>query len=274
MDEIFLIEDTRFLEHFKDKSFSGFKKSDVIKTLFKSIETGKVEKMSKSKKNVVDPNDIIDTYGADTARWFMLSDSPPDRDLQWTDTGIAASFKFINKIHEFIDRHRKYESKNTSDLEILNDLKQTTNLVAENIEAFQFNKSVAKIYEFVNTLNDAISKQKLSKATFDWSLKKLSIILQPFVPHISEEIWSNLDSEGLCIDQEWNIENVEKKNNLKIAVQINGKTKEVIEVEKGLSKESVLEIVKNNDKIKKNIIGKNIIREIYVPSKIVNLVLS
>ena len=238
------------------------------------IKTGKVEKMSKSKKNVVDPNDIIDTYGADTARWFMLSDSPPDRDLQWTDTGIAASFKFINKIHEFIDRHRKYESKNTSDLEILNDLKQTTNLVAENIEAFQFNKSVAKIYEFVNTLNDAISKQKLSKATFDWSLKKLSIILQPFVPHISEEIWSNLDSEGLCIDQEWNIENVEKKNNLKIAVQINGKTKEVIEVEKGLSKESVLEIVKNNDKIKKNIIGKNIIREIYVPSKIVNLVLS
>ncbi len=238
------------------------------------IKTGKVEKMSKSKKNVVDPNDIIDTYGADTARWFMLSDSPPDRDLQWTDTGIAASFKFINKVYEFIDKHKKYESKNSSDLEIVNDLKQTTNLVAENIDAFQFNKAVAKIYEFVNILNDAISKKKLSNQSFEWSLKKLSIILQPFVPHISEEIWSNLDSEDLCINQKWNIESVEKKNNLKIAVQINGKTKEVIEVEDGLSKESILDIVKNNQKIKKIILGKNIIREIYVPSKIVNLVLS
>ena len=76
------------------------------------VITGKIEKMSKSKKNVVDPNDIISSYGADTARWFMLSDSPPERDLQWTDTGIAASFKFINKLYDLVEKYKYYQSKN------------------------------------------------------------------------------------------------------------------------------------------------------------------
>ena len=86
------------------------------------VETGKVEKMSKSKKNVVDPNDIINLYGADTARWFMLSDSPPDRDLQWTDTGISASFKFINKLYDLVIKFKSYETnglKKQDDLDIL-----------------------------------------------------------------------------------------------------------------------------------------------------------
>ena len=106
----------------------------------------------------------------------------------------------------------------------------------------------------------------------EWSLKKLSIILQPFVPHISEEIWSNLDGEGLCVNEKWLNEEVTKKSKLKIAIQINGKTKEIIEIDEKLSKESVLQIVKSSDKIIKNLSGKNIIREIYVPGKIVNLV--
>ena len=76
------------------------------------VVSGKIEKMSKSKKNVVDPNDIIDSYGADTARWFMLSDSPPERDLQWTETGIASSFKFINKLYEFVEKFKNYKSNN------------------------------------------------------------------------------------------------------------------------------------------------------------------
>ena len=122
------------------------------------MEVGKVEKMSKSKKNVVDPNDIINLYGADTARWFMLSDSPPERDLQWTETGIAASFKFINKLYEFVDKLKTYENKNRDDNKAVKKLKIIINDVTENIEKFQFNKSVAKIYEFVNTLNEALSK--------------------------------------------------------------------------------------------------------------------
>ncbi len=235
------------------------------------VNKGKTEKMSKSKKNVVDPNDIIHLYGADTARWFMMSDSPPERDLQWTDTGIAASYKFINKIHEFVDRFKTYKSTNV-DLGVIEDLKIIINQVSDNIENFQFNKSVAKIYEFVNILNEALIKKTISVKYFEWALKKLSIILQPFVPHISEEIWSSIGNSGLCINESWPIEEVKKKTKLKIAVQINGKTKNIIEVEDNISKEDLLNIVKRADKIKKNISGKNIKREVYVPGKIINLV--
>ena len=251
-----------------EKINNTFKDNNNLK-----VEIGKVEKMSKSKKNVVDPNDIIESYGADTARWFMLSDSPPERDLQWTDTGITSSYKFINKLFEFVDRFKRYNVDYPDELEVVEDLKTRINQVSENIESFQFNKAVAKIYEFVNILNDAISKKLLSKNKFKWSLNKLSIILQPFVPHISEEIWSSLGNSTLCINQSWINEDVQKKIKLKIALQINGKTKEIIEIDEQLSKENILEIVKNNQKIKKVLSGKKIIREIYVPGKIINLVI-
>jgi len=237
------------------------------------VVAGKIEKMSKSKKNVVDPNDIIDSYGADTARWFMLSDSPPERDLQWTETGIASSFKFINKLYETADKLNKYKSNNSEDVDVIDSLKSIINEVSKNIENFQFNKSVAKIYEFVNILNNSVLKKTLSEKNFKWSLEKLSIVLQPFVPHISEEIWSNLGNKTLCISEAWPIEEVKKKTSINIAIQINGKTKEIIQIEDKISKEEVLNIVKSNNKIKKNLMGKNVIREIYVPGKIVNLVI-
>ena len=112
----------------------------------------------------------------------------------------------------------------------------------------------------------------MSDESFKWSLGKLSIILQPFIPHISEEIWSNIDNSTLCINQSWPVEEVKKKTKFKLAIQINGKTKEIIEIDDSLSKQMILEKVKNSNKIKKNISGKNIIREIYVPGKIINLV--
>ena len=238
-----------------------------------NVKTGKIEKMSKSKKNVVDPNDIINTYGADTARWFMLSDSPPERDLQWTDTGIASSFKFINKVYEFVDKFKNYNFIGQDDSMILEDFKNIINQVSKYIEAFQFNKSVAKIYEYVNVLNDSITNKKISKESFNWSLNKLAIILQPFVPHLSEEIWSNLGNQTLCINEKWVYENVKKRLSLKIAIQVNGKTKHILEIEDGLSKDNVLNLVKSTEKIKKSLFGKKIVREIYVPGKIVNLVI-
>ena len=238
------------------------------------VSLGKIEKMSKSKKNVVDPNDIIDTYGADTARWFMLSDSPPERDLQWTNTGITASSKFINKLYELVDRFENYQSVGSQNKEAIEQLKKIVNEVTENIESFQFNKSVAKIYEFVNVLNSCLINNKLSKEDFEWSLRKLSLILQPFVPHISEEIWFKIGNTTLCIDEKWPIENVKRKDKLKIAIQINGKTKEVIDIDDLLKKNEVIEMVMKNEKIKKNLQGKKVSREIYVPGKIVNLVTS
>ncbi len=238
------------------------------------VVMGKIEKMSKSKKNVVDPNDIIELYGADTARWFMLSDSPPERDLQWTENGITSSYRLINKLWEFVDKYRSYKTNDSDDNKTINELKKIINEVSSNIEAFQFNKSVAKVYEFVNLLNNAVSKNTISSSNFEWSLKKLSIILQPFVPHISEEIWSAISQKGLCIEQAWPVEEIENNNeNVNIAIQINGKTRGVIEINKSFDKTKIFEMVEKDNKIMKYIKDKKIIKKIYVPGKIINFVI-
>ncbi len=238
------------------------------------VEVGKIEKMSKSKKNVVDPNDIIELYGADTARWFMLSDSPPDRDLQWTENGVTSSYKFVNKIWGLIEKYNNYTADLESNKELLNQLKIKINNVSENIENFQFNKAVAKIYEYVNLLNLVVSNQEISLINFEWSLKKLSIILQPFLPHLSEELWSNLKTNDLCIDQNWTVEKIQViVSKINIAIQINGKTRSIIEVKSDLNKEDIINRAMNDKKIKKHLQNKNVIKEIYVPNKIINFVI-
>ncbi len=237
------------------------------------VVVGKIEKMSKSKKNVVDPNDIIDLYGADTARWFMLSDSPPDRDLQWTENGIASSYKFVNKIWGLIEKYNNYNFEVDSNEELLNQLKIKINNVSENIEGFQFNKAVAKIYEYVNLLNLVVANQEISLVNFKWSLEKLSIILQPFLPHLSEELWSNLKTNNLCIDQNWPVEKIQLiVSKINMAIQINGKTRSVIEVKSDLNKDKIIGLAMNDKKIKKYLGNKNVIKEIYVPNKIINFV--
>ena len=237
------------------------------------VIVGKIEKMSKSKKNVVDPNDIIDLYGADTARWFMLSDSPPDRDLQWTENGVASSYKFVNKIWGLVERYNNYEFEVDNDEELLNQFKIKINKVSENIEDFQFNKAVAKIYEYVNLLNLVVANQEISLVNFEWSLKKLSIILQPFLPHLSEELWSNLKTDNLCIDQNWPVEKIQLiVSKINMAIQINGKTRGIIEVKSDLNKEKIISMAMNDKKIKKHLENKNVIKKIYVPNKIINFV--
>ncbi len=238
-----------------------------------AVSVGKIEKMSKSKKNVVDPNDIIDTYGADTARWFMLSDSPPDRDLEWTETGIASAYKFINKLWEFISKFDNYVSNEESEKGKINKLRNIINEVAINIENFQFNKSVAKIYEYVNILNEIVLNKKISKEDFKLLLKKLSLILQPFLPHISEEIWYRISGDGMCVNKEWPVEKVDEvATNYNVAIQINGKTRTVIEISRSLSKEDVMKKVKLNELVIKYTRNKKILREIYVEGKIINFV--
>ena len=238
------------------------------------VKVGKIEKMSKSKKNVVDPNNIIDLYGADTARWFMLSDSPPDRDLQWTEKGIASSYKFINKIWDLLDKFYSYKINTETKIDILDSFKILINDVARNIENFQFNKSVAKIYEYVNLLNENVTNKSFGRDDFQWSLKNLSIILQPFIPHISEEIWTSIESESLCIEQSWPVEKVVKKIlKFNIAIQINGKTRSVIEISSGEDKQNIILMAREDKRVKKHLTDKSIIKEIYVPNKIVNFVL-
>jgi len=241
-----------------------------------NVKVGKIEKMSKSKKNVIDPNDIINSYGADTARWFMLSDSPPERDLQWTEKGIIASYKFINKLWDFVEKQKNYSSPNTNNTrskKVCNDLKIIINDVSSFIEKFQFNKSIAKIYEFTNILNDAILNKNINKDDLKWGIQKLALILQPFVPHISEEIWLATNQKGFCVNQIWPVEAVSQKDiSVKIAIQINGKTRDILVLEENIDKKNIVELALGNKKINKHLKNKDIIKEIYIPGKILNLV--
>ena len=241
-----------------------------------SVKVGKIEKMSKSKKNVIDPGKTIDMYGADTARWFMLSDSPPERDLEWTEFGISSSYKFINKIWDlssqlFLNNYSEKNNENDNDIKI--NINKTIKKVTENINLFHYNKAIANIHEFINSAQKFIINKTVSKKEAISSFKKLSLIIQPFIPHLSEEIWKQFGEKGLAIEQSWpTIKESLLVQNHNIAIQINGKTKDVLSSVEELSKESVVNILKENSKITRLLKDKRIIKTIYVSGKIINFV--
>ncbi len=266
---------------FKNKHNEWIEPKEVVdknQKLFDSnggqVFPGNIEKMSKSKKNVIDPSEIIKLYGADTARWFMLSDSPPDRDLEWTERGVEASFKFINKIWEVCEKSHLYKSaSNNSTKSHLDDFDKIINEVSHNIESFHFNKSVAKIYEYVNLLSALIVKKSVDETELKKIIKNLTIVIHPFIPHISEEMWEFLGLEGLCATTNWP---KTKKNfdvdSYKMPIQVNGKTRSVVDIKKGERKESVIKKIMNDPKIIKNTKDKKLLKTIYIENKIVNLV--
>jgi len=239
------------------------------------VQVGKIEKMSKSKKNVIDPSNIVNLYGADTARWFVLSDSPPDRDLEWTESGIAGSFKFINKVWDLANQSLLIKNENiveNKEEKLTTKLEEVINTITKNIEEFHYNKAIANLYEIINTLQKLILNKNITKKTSVDAIKKISLLFQPFIPHLSEELWKLMKGEGLAINQKWPTGKILDKKIHNIAVQINGKTKEIIIFEGETSKEDVMSKIKMNKKIKNAIIDKSIERVIYVPNKIINLV--
>ena len=236
---------------------------------------GKTEKMSKSKKNTIDPTNIIDLYGADTARWFILSDSPPERDLEWTDTGVVASNKFIKKLWDLAIKTKDYKSNSDLEDEKLEiKLSEVIKDVTNNINIFHFNKSVANIHEYVNFINRLESFQKISKNCFTNAVKNLAVIIHPFIPHISEEIWSFIGGRGLCVNASWPKIKIKKiKTKFNIAIQVNGKTRSILEVEDSFKESKIFKIANKDKKISKYIKNKVIIKKIYVPRKVLNIVI-
>ena len=266
---------------FKNASDEWVEPSDVVKKnnlVFDKnnspISTGNIEKMSKSKKNVIDPSEIISLYGADTARWFMLSDSPPERDLEWTETGVVASYKFINKIWDLFKKSTSYKA----DLKLIdkNTLKRFNKIINEitiNIEGFHFNKSVAKIYEYVNLLSSLVSTRSIVEKDLLKAIENLIIIIHPFIPHLSEEIWMEMGKKELCILAKWpKTEKIFEESIIKMPIQINGKTRSLIDIRSNEDKEVVMKKVMLDSKIIKNIENKEILKTIFVQNKIVNLV--
>ena len=238
------------------------------------VSSGNIEKMSKSKKNVIDPTEIIELYGADTARWFMLSDSPPDRDLEWTERGVVSSYKFINKLWDIAEKSSLYKPNlNKNIINQLDGFDKIINEISINIESFHFNKSVAKIYEYVNLLSSLMGEENISEDELREAIKNLSIIIHPFIPHISEEIWEKTNNCGLCATANWpKTKKIIVLETFKMPIQINGKTRSLIDVNKDDDKNHILERVMKDNKIIKYIENKEVVKTIFVKDKIVNLV--
>ncbi len=247
------------------------------------VTKGRVEKMSKSKKNVVDPQNVLDTYGADAARLFILSDSPPDRDLEWTESGLEGAWRYINRIYKIInDNIDNISDINTAEPEKFSDkalsLRKTSHLtaheMANDIESFHMNKAVARIREFSNKIASFKAETNDEKWALREALEYFVICINPLIPHIAEELWSKLGHDKMLTQTSWPIsdKSLMEENTITIAVQINGKVRATITLAKDADKETAEKTALNEEKIAKALTGKEIKKIIVVPGRIVNIV--
>ncbi len=275
---------------YKDKNDNWVLPDDVIKTeqgLISSQNQQKVivcriEKMSKSKKNVVDPEKIIREYGADTARLFMLSDSPPDKDLEWTDSGIEGAFKFISKLYRFTanlaeTKNIPITNNKISDnfLMVRKKIHKTIAFVTEDIDKFHFNKAVARVRELLNIifdLNDAESEEKtVIREGVETSIR----LLYPMIPHVCEELWQLLGNSQYLTFNQWPQPQIDllQDDEIVMAIQINGKLKSTLSLPVGEDQDKIKNKVLKLPEIIKHIGGKEVKRFIVVPNKIINIVI-
>lgn len=253
-----------------------------------SVEIGSIEKMSKSKKNVVDPDDIIASYGADTARFFMLSDSPPERDVIWTEAGVEAAHKFVQRIWRIIAEAAPELSdvKAASAMDgeanaVSKAAHKTLKLVGEDLEKLGFNKSVARIYEYVNTISPMLAKVSKGDAndTVKSACREASEILiqliAPMMPHLAEACWSELNCDGMVANAAWPQFNPDlvAENSFTYPVQINGKKRGELTIAVDADKETIEKAVLALDFVADKINGQPVRKLIVVPKRIVNIVI-
>ncbi len=233
----------------------------------KRIEIGRVEKMSKSKKNVVDPDDIIDQYGADAVRWFMLSDSPPERDLPWSEAGIEGCARFVQRLWRLFGQYDGAASGEDKALDRKRD--QTVHAMAQDIESLGFNKAVARIYELTGAVEKAAPSASRSAA-----IRTLLLLAAPMMPHLAEEAWAAMGGEGLIADAAW--PRVDPallvEDEVTIAIQVLGKLRDTITVAKGMPREELEALALGNDKVQRALDGKPVKKVIVVPDRLVNFV--
>ncbi|SEQ00431.1 leucine--tRNA ligase [Thalassovita taeanensis] len=229
-------------------------------------------KMSKSKKNVVDPDQIIAQYGADTARWFVLSDSPPERDVEWTASGAEAAFKHLARVHRIATEAASSDTaaNPTEDDALLRAMHKAIHDVTGGVESFGFNASIAKLYAFTN----AVAKSKAGAATKQQAAKTLAQLMSPMTPHLSEELWQLLGGDGLIASAPWPQadEAMLVDETVTLPIQINGKRRAEISVPADMPKEEVEKLVLAHDAVIRALDGAQPKKLIVVPGRIVNVV--
>jgi leucyl-tRNA synthetase len=235
------------------------------------VTVGQSIKMSKSKKNVVDPDDIIDQYGADTARWFVMSDSPPERDVEWTASGAEAAWKHLQKVWRLTVEIAEDQTTDTSkDVELEKARNIAIDAVTNGVEGFAFNKSIAALYQFTNT----IAKSSASRTAKINAMLTMAQLMQPMTPHLAEEIWFKLGGKGLVTGAKWPALDASMLLNdtIILPIQVNGKRRDEIEVNIELAKDEIEKIVLERPSILRILDGNAPKKIIVVPGKIVNVV--
>ncbi|MDE2595505.1 MAG: leucine--tRNA ligase [Sphingomonadales bacterium] len=230
------------------------------------VEIGRVIKMSKSKKNVVDPDEIVATYGADAIRWFMLSDSPPERDLPWSEAGIEGCARFVQRQWRLFGQYDAHASGEDKALDRKRD--QTVHAVAQDIESLGFNKAVARIYELTSATEKAAPSASRSAA-----IKALLLLVAPMMPHLAEEAFARF-GEGLAAEALWPAVDpaLLVDDEVTVAVQVKGKLRDTLTVAKGMPKDELEKLALASDKVQRAIDGAEVKKVIVVPDRLVNIV--
>jgi len=254
------------------------------------VTVGRIEKMSKSKKNVVDPEDIMEAYGADAARLFILSDSPPERDLEWTEGGIEGAWRYVNKLHRLVDDvHGSLPSpgeKAPGDLSeaalaLRREAHKAVKGVAQDIENFHMNKAVARVRELSNEIerySRGLNASEGMDGGAGWAQREaveiLIKLMNPICPHLAEELWSMLGHETLLADTPWPEydESLLAEESVTIGVQVNGKVRATITLPVDADVKTFETEALAQDNVKKAIGDKQVRKVIVVPGKIVNVV--
>lgn len=248
----------------------------------KIVKVGRSEKMSKSKRNTVSPVEIIERYGADTARWFVLSDSPPERDMEWTAAGVAASGRFMQRLYRLVQAVAEHDEASAEHGEAGDDLRRVTHrtivAVTEALEGFSPNVAVARLHELASALGDAEGKAGagLSAARRE-AAYVLIMLISPMMPHLAEELMLMLEPQGaMVVERTWPEadESLLAVRKVTIAVQVLGKLRGTVTCAPDAAKDDVLALAKAEPNVAKALVGKRIVKEIHVPNRIVNFVVA
>ena len=251
----------------------------------KAVDIGRVEKMSKSKKNVIDPDHLINRYGADTSRLFSLFAAPPERDLEWSDQGVEGAYRFLNRIWNIVyknssafsvQRLAKNSELSSKETELLRKTHQTIKRVTNDMEReYHFNTAIAALMELVNDLSSFEPKSDEDWKAFGFGIETLLILLSPFSPHISEELWEIHGQQKSMLEQEWPSwdENIAKEEEIELVIQINGKVKAKIIIPAGQADDEVRKKALDEPKIQEIIKGKTLKKVFIVKGKLVNIVI-